>query len=90
MGVFWLKIYPQKWGMTMDFFGRLRTNGKEKNPLFLTGFALLWTTLDRHLVEAGGIEPPSGNIPLQVLRTYPLVCFRRQPLPKAGWVVTIL
>ena len=40
-----------------------------KNPPFSAGFALLWTTLDGVLVEAGGIEPPSGNIPLQVLRT---------------------
>ena len=30
-----------------------------KNPLFLTGFGLLWTMLDYILVEAAGVEPYS-------------------------------
>ncbi len=28
------------------------------------------------LVEAAGVEPASENIPLQFLRTYPLICIR--------------
>jgi len=39
-----------------------------KNPLFLTGFLLLWTLLDSVLVEAAGIEPASENLPLELLR----------------------
>jgi len=42
---------------------------QQKNPLFLTGFALLWTLLDCVLVEAAGVEPASENLPLQLLRT---------------------
>ena len=30
-----------------------------KNPLFLTGFGLLWTMLDYILVEAAEVEPYS-------------------------------
>ena len=26
---------------------------------------------ERRMVEAGGVEPPSGNIPLRLLHTYP-------------------
>jgi len=37
-------------------------------------------------VEAAGVEPASENIPLQFLRTYPLICIRPWRLPKAGFI----
>jgi hypothetical protein len=55
-----------------------------KNPLFLTGFVLLWIVLNDVLVEAAGVEPASENIPLQFLRTYPLIRIRYLNPPKAG------
>jgi len=42
------------------------------------------------MVEAGGVEPPSENIPLQVLRAQPSFCFRAGGLPKAGCRSAIL
>jgi len=57
-----------------------------KNPLFLAGFVLPWTVSDYDLVEAGGVEPPSGNIPLQLLRAYPPIYIRSEWLPEAGFI----
>jgi len=53
----------------MDFFGRLRTNGKEKTRYLQRVLDFFGLSGIVKCVEAGGIEPPSGNIPLQVLRT---------------------
>jgi len=38
--------------------------------------------LDYFLVEAAGVEPASENIPLQFLRTYPLVWLSQPVTPK--------
>src|SRR3989339_83546 len=33
-----------------------------KNPLFLTGFVLLWTSLDYELAEGAGFEPANLSV----------------------------
>ena len=33
-----------------------------KNPLFLTGFVLLWTVLDYELAEGAGFEPANLSV----------------------------
>ena len=43
---------------------------QEKKCIFLPGFVLLWTVSDYVMVEAAGVEPASGNLPLHFLRTY--------------------
>ena len=64
----------QKLREKMSQTGRGLENGLEKtknpeNTFNSRGFGISQIVLDYVLVEAGGVEPPSGNIPLRLLHT---------------------
>jgi len=51
------------------FYWKLQESLKGKNADILKCFGLYRILLNSHLVEAGGVEPPSENIPLKPLHT---------------------